>query len=859
MRNFKKALSGSMALAMALTTLYTAPVAPAVAAGNYNYGEALSKSLLFYELQESGKMEDNIRSNWKGDSCMNDGKDNGVDLSGGWYDAGDNLKLNFPMAYTGAMLAWSYLQDTDAYVQSGQDVYMKQQLKRVNEYFIKCHASKDEYYFQVGGDADHAFWGAAEVVEAKMTRPSYKVTPSKGGSCVCAETAASLATASMVFQDDDPAFAAECLKHAKELYDLADRMQSDSYYDTIAGAYYRSYSGFVDEMSWAAIWLYKKTGDESYLDKAIDYSKSWEVVQGTTDYKYDWTQGWDNVSYGSRLLLAEITHDQKYIESTEAWFDYWTIGHNGERLTYSPKGLAYLDVWGALRYTCNTAFCILNWTESGLCSPEKVAKYEAFAKSQADYCLGSTGRSFVCGYGVNPPQSPHHRTASGVYTDNLSADPKINRHVLVGALVGGPGSDDSYKDDRGDYTKNEVAVDYNAGFTGLMAKMYKQYGGEVDPNLNAIEEVGEEFSIAAAINAQDNTNQASFVEIKATVYNKTAWPARVADHLKYKFYMDLSDVYAQGYTADDMMLNTNYNQHGAKFTGPYVADEANHIYYVLVDLTGAQIYPGGQSQYRSEIQFRIKAPCKWDYTKSPSFEGIKGNAGGAGNTVYYMPVYEGDELVFGNDPYAGPQPTKTPAPTKTATPVPTKTATPVPTKTATPVPTKTATPVPTKSATPAPTKTATPAPTKTATPAPTKTVAPVVGDVKVNFQPQGGASSNTMGGSLVLTSDKAVKLSDMVIRYYFTPEGNEDLNLYIDNADMNLTKAPWYVGLTSKIDAKIVKNGADSYIEMTIDSDEVLDSAGKATIQFRAAKSNWSNFDQSNDASFENGPVVTIK
>jgi len=30
----------------------------------------------------------------------------------------------------------------------------------------------------------------------------------------------------------------------------------------------------------------------------------------------------------------------------------------------------------------------------------------------------------------------------------------------------GPGSDDSYADVRSDYQKNEVAVDYNAGFTG---------------------------------------------------------------------------------------------------------------------------------------------------------------------------------------------------------------------------------------------------------------------------------------------------------------------------------------------------------------------------------------------------------
>ena len=37
--------------------------------------------------------------------------------------------------------------------------------------------------------------------------------------------------------------------------------------------------------------------------------------------------------------------------------------------------------------------------------------------------------------------------------------------------VSGPGNDDSYVDVRTDYTKNEVAVDYNAGLTGVLAAL----------------------------------------------------------------------------------------------------------------------------------------------------------------------------------------------------------------------------------------------------------------------------------------------------------------------------------------------------------------------------------------------------
>ena len=41
--------------------------------GNFNYGEALQKSLLFYELQRSGALPEETRCNWRGDSGLTDG------------------------------------------------------------------------------------------------------------------------------------------------------------------------------------------------------------------------------------------------------------------------------------------------------------------------------------------------------------------------------------------------------------------------------------------------------------------------------------------------------------------------------------------------------------------------------------------------------------------------------------------------------------------------------------------------------------------------------------------------------------------------------------------------------------------
>ena len=209
--------------------------------GNYNYGEALQKSLIFYELQRSGELDGTERTNWRGDSGLNDGADNGVDLTGGLYDAGDNVKFNLPMAYTASMLAWSVYEDYDSYEQSGQLEYILGDIKWISDYLIKCHTAENEFYYQVGdGNIDHSWWGAPEVMQ--MNRPSYKVTESSPGSTVVGEAAAALAATAVIYKDIDAEYSEECLTHAKQLYSFAESTKSDSGY-TAANGFYNSWSG----------------------------------------------------------------------------------------------------------------------------------------------------------------------------------------------------------------------------------------------------------------------------------------------------------------------------------------------------------------------------------------------------------------------------------------------------------------------------------------------------------------------------------------------------------------------------------------------------------------------------------------
>ena len=49
-------------------------------AQDFNYGEALQKSLFFYEAQQSGELPDWSRVDWRADSATDDGSDVGRNL-----------------------------------------------------------------------------------------------------------------------------------------------------------------------------------------------------------------------------------------------------------------------------------------------------------------------------------------------------------------------------------------------------------------------------------------------------------------------------------------------------------------------------------------------------------------------------------------------------------------------------------------------------------------------------------------------------------------------------------------------------------------------------------------------------------
>ncbi|MBN2736203.1 MAG: glycoside hydrolase family 9 protein [Spirochaetales bacterium] len=647
---------------------------------NYNYVEVVQKSLFFYDVQRSGPLPAGNPVIWRADSTIHDGSDVGVDLTGGWFDAGDHVKFNLPMASSVLTLCWSIYEFKQDYIQSGLLDDTLERIKWATDYLIKCHPSANTYYYQVGaGSPDHVWWGSPEVLEEVMKRPAYKVTNSAPGSTVVGATSAALAMASMVFKEKNPAYAQNCLSHAIDLHNFANSTRSDVGY-TEAEGFYRSFGGFWDEISASGVLLHMITGENRYLDNALEATENWATEEyNSPEWQYKWTHSWDDMHYMAQIFLARVTGEQVYIDSVERNLDFWMPGKG---ITYTPGGLAWLDRWGVLRYAANASLLAFIWSDESLGTASKKAAYRDFALKQCNYILGDnpSHRSYVIGFGQKSPRNAHHRAAHGSWYDNIK-DPPESRHILFGALVGGPDKSDSYIDDRENYEMNEVACDYNAAFTGVMAKMAGLYGGTLltdFPEAYFIkdEDPMPEYFARAIINNAGTNNYA----IVTQTTNRSAWPATVKTKMSSRFFFDLSEVIASGFSADEVTLSISQNE-GAKVTGPHLWNGT--IYYIEIDFSGTPIYPGGRTPSERMCGFELKAPqgSDWDSSNDFSYQGLKTSftwepVDLTGYTEN-IPVYDNGKLLHGNEPGATPTPAETPSPVETPTPIETETPSPV--------------------------------------------------------------------------------------------------------------------------------------------------------------------------------------
>ncbi|XP_044502684.1 endoglucanase 11-like [Mangifera indica] len=466
----------------------------------FDYADALTKSLLYFESQRSGRLPYNQRVTWRDHSGLTDGLEQGVDLVGGYYDAGDHVKFGLPMAFTVTMLSWSVIEFRDQITEAGELEHALEAIKWGTDYFIKAHTSPNLLWAEVGdGDTDHYCWQRPE--DMTTSRHAYKIDENNPGSDLAGETAAAMAAASIVFKKTNPYYSHLLLHHAQQLFEFGDKYRGR--YDASVGvvkSYYASVSGYMDELLWGAMWLYKATDSDNYLDYVINKAHrfggiGWAITEFSWDVKYAGLQ-----LMASKLLAEEKQKKHSHIlEQYRSKAEYYLCSclnkNNGSNIDRTPGGLLYIRQWNNMQYVSTAAFLLTIYSDflvdsnQKLICPGGTVDHEeilSFAKFQVDYILGSNpmNMSYLVGYGSKYPTRVHHRGASIVSYrenkgfigctqgyDNWYSRPEPNPNVLVGALVGGPDCQDDFVDQRDNYMQTEACTYNTAPLVGVFAKL----------------------------------------------------------------------------------------------------------------------------------------------------------------------------------------------------------------------------------------------------------------------------------------------------------------------------------------------------------------------------------------------------
>ncbi|KAF9677016.1 hypothetical protein SADUNF_Sadunf08G0063400 [Salix dunnii] len=489
----------------------------------YNYTLALQKALLFFNAQKSGKLPKNNGIPWRGDSGLQDGNGTGFSkagLVGGYYDAGDNAKFHFPMAFAMTMLSWSVIEYRQKYEAIGEYQHTRDLIRWGTDYVLltfNSSASKiDKIYCQVGGSRigsrvpdDHYCWQRPEDMD--YPRPVQVV---HSGPDLAGEMAAALAAASIVFRDNK-AYSEKLVKGATKLYafarDFARRRVYCSGNDYIE-TFYNS-SGYYDEYIWGATWLYYATGNISYFKLATEpgFAKHSNAL---LRFSYLSVLSWDNKLPAAMLLL---TRYRLFLKTAYPYEEMLRVYHKKTELNmcsyfqqsnvfhWTKGGMIKLNQGRPqpLQFVANTAFLAslyvdyLNATGvPGLfCGRQfiSLALPRSFATSQVNYILGDNPMkmSYVVGYGTKFPRHVHHRGAStpadktrysctGGWKWRDSSKP--NPHNITGAMVGGPDKFDQFLDDRTNYNFTEPTLAGNAGLVAALASLTSSGGIGIDKN-----------------------------------------------------------------------------------------------------------------------------------------------------------------------------------------------------------------------------------------------------------------------------------------------------------------------------------------------------------------------------------------
>ncbi|KIK08366.1 glycoside hydrolase family 9 protein [Laccaria amethystina LaAM-08-1] len=458
---------------------------------NQQWTTLLGNLLYFYEAQRSGELPSSNRVPWRNSSALDDGIDAHIDLSGGYYDAGDYSKDTFPLSFTLMSICWGANDFGKGYDLANQTAYLDDMLRWGLDWLIKAHPNDTTLYVLVASKdtADGTYWGGDRSIPSP--RPVYQINDSQPGTDAAAGAAAAFAACSNLYADRaldngtysapaklrNDSYSSTLLTHAQQLYAFAvNATGGRKTYQTSVPQVAASYqsSGYGDELAIAALFLSWATGSASLYQEAEAYYSKYKL--GDTNRVFNW----DSKTPGLAVLFCQIAQSfsassgnfSEWQAVAETYFD--SIVNNQGPGSLTKDGLLFFQGdsnLASLNPALNTAMLLHRFSPIASTTAKKAA-YLDFANRQVNYTLGKNSMSvpYIVGINPNSPSNPHSAMASGGQDiTQIDTSPAQEAYVLYGAVVGGPDDRGRFFDIRSDWPQTEVALDYNAPMLTLAA------------------------------------------------------------------------------------------------------------------------------------------------------------------------------------------------------------------------------------------------------------------------------------------------------------------------------------------------------------------------------------------------------
>ena len=429
------------------------------------------------------------------------GCDYTLDVTGGWYDAGDHGKY----VVNGGISLWTmlnqyertqYIGRADAAPFADGQMNIPENSNGVPdildearwqmEFMMAMQVPEDGVVEGVNREGmvhhkvhDEA-WTGLGLLPSDDAQPRYLYPPSTAATLNMAATAAQCAR---IWEDIDEDFAEACLDAAEEAWEAALENPAEFARGNFTGGGPYDDDYVADEFYWAAAELFITTGDDEYEDFIMSSPHYLEVPatsgEGTVTTS---SMTWQDTQTLGTISLALVPNDlptsdiQTARNNTAVAADAFLAIQNSEGYL-TPFGLdsAGQYPWGSNSSVINNMLIMamaFDFTHQ--------IKYLNGVSEGMDYLMGRNAmdQSYVVGYGERPLQNPHHRFWAiqlggnwpPPYPGAMSGGPNSSiQDPLASVILDGCEAAKCFVDNIESWSTNEITINWNAPFAWATA------------------------------------------------------------------------------------------------------------------------------------------------------------------------------------------------------------------------------------------------------------------------------------------------------------------------------------------------------------------------------------------------------